>query len=159
MPAPPTPPLPPDLDTLLREVAGSRRPRARDGEVADYIEPLASVDPGASRSLPSNRRQRARRRRRADDVLPIQSISKVFALVLAMQKADAAEGVAEELWRRVGVEPSGDPFNSLVQLEHERGIPRNPMINAGRPDGARRAARPLRRPAGRPRRPAERPRG
>jgi glutaminase len=62
---------------------------------------------------------------------PIQSISKVFSLVLAMQKAEAGDGVRQELWERVGREPSGDPFNSLVQLEHERGIPRNPMINAG----------------------------
>jgi glutaminase len=62
---------------------------------------------------------------------PIQSISKVFSLVLAMQKAVAGDGVRRELWERVGREPSGDPFNSLVQLERERGIPRNPMINAG----------------------------
>ncbi|MDE2297932.1 MAG: glutaminase, partial [Burkholderiales bacterium] len=32
---------------------------------------------------------------------------------------------------RVGREPSGNPFNSLVQLEYEQGIPRNPFINAG----------------------------
>ena len=55
----------------------------------------------------------------------------LFSLVLAMEKADAEDGVNEVLWGRVGREPSGDPFNSLVQLEHERGIPRNPMINAG----------------------------
>jgi glutaminase len=51
--------------------------------------------------------------------------------VLAMQEADAHDGVARELWSRVGREPSGDPYNSLVQLERERGLPRNPMINAG----------------------------
>ncbi len=55
----------------------------------------------------------------------IQSISKVFALTLALKK------VGEKIWKRVGVEPSGDPFNSLVQLEFEKGIPRNPFINAG----------------------------
>jgi glutaminase len=64
-----------------------------------------------------------------DVCFPIQSISKVFSLVLAMQKVTRAG--LEELWGRVGREPSGDPFNSLVQLERERGIPRNPMINAG----------------------------
>jgi len=56
---------------------------------------------------------------------PIQSISKAFALALAV--ACDAQG----LWRRVGREPSGDPFNSLVQLEHDHGVPRNPFINAG----------------------------
>ncbi|MEL6536213.1 MAG: glutaminase, partial [Bacteroidota bacterium] len=55
----------------------------------------------------------------------IQSIAKVFSLTLAMQ----LEGDA--LWRRVDVEPSGNPFNSLIQLETEHGIPRNPLINAG----------------------------
>ncbi|MEP5613947.1 MAG: glutaminase [Cyclobacteriaceae bacterium] len=55
----------------------------------------------------------------------IQSISKVFSLSLALLK----EG--EALWENVGVEPSGDPFNSLVQLEFENGRPRNPLINAG----------------------------
>lgn len=55
----------------------------------------------------------------------IQSISKVFTLIMAMK----ANG--DELWRRVGREASGNPFNSLVQLEYEQGIPRNPFINAG----------------------------
>ena len=55
----------------------------------------------------------------------IQSISKVFTLTLALGK------VGDALWDRVGREPSGTAFNSIVQLEHERGIPRNPFINAG----------------------------
>lgn len=55
----------------------------------------------------------------------IQSISKVYTLTIAMQL------VGDELWKRVGREPSGNPFNSLVQLEYEKGIPRNPFINAG----------------------------
>jgi glutaminase len=118
-------------DAVLREVADLARPRASDGEVADYIEPLASVDPGRFAIAVADLDGTEHVIGDVDDPLPIQSISKVFALVLAMQKADAANGVAKELWQRVGVEPSGDPFNSLVQLEHERGIPRNPMINAG----------------------------
>lgn len=55
----------------------------------------------------------------------IQSISKVLSLALAFR----AKG--DDLWNRVGVEPSGDPFNSLIQLEAEKGLPRNPLINAG----------------------------
>ncbi len=61
----------------------------------------------------------------AHTTFSIQSISKVFTLALAMQRA------AGDLWDRVGREPSGDPFNSLVQLEHEKGRPRNPFINSG----------------------------
>lgn len=55
----------------------------------------------------------------------IQSISKVFSLSLAYKL------LGEKIWRRVGVEPSGTKFNSLVQLESDKGIPRNPFINAG----------------------------
>jgi glutaminase len=61
----------------------------------------------------------------ADVPFSIQSICKVFLLTLALEK------VGQELWARVGREPSGDPFNSIVQLEHEHGVPRNPLINAG----------------------------
>jgi len=61
----------------------------------------------------------------SDERFSIQSIAKVLALVLAYKLED------EKLWDRVGVEPSGTPFNSLVQLEYDLGIPRNPLINAG----------------------------
>lgn len=61
----------------------------------------------------------------ADEFFSIQSISKVFCLSLAMHYA------GEDLFKRVGVEPSGTSFNSLSQLEFENGIPRNPFINAG----------------------------
>jgi glutaminase len=46
----------------------------------------------------------------------------VFTLILAMQLEDDA------LWRRIGREPSGSPFNSLFQLEYENGVPHNPFI-------------------------------
>ncbi len=55
----------------------------------------------------------------------MQSVTKVFTLTLAINRLD------EALWKRVGREPSGSPFNSIVQLENEKGIPRNPFINAG----------------------------
>ena len=61
----------------------------------------------------------------ADTAFSIQSISKVFTLTLALGM------IGDKLWQRVGREPSGSPFNSIVQLERERGIPRNPFINAG----------------------------
>jgi glutaminase len=55
----------------------------------------------------------------------VQSISKVFSLIQAIGHS------GEAIWERLGHEPSGQPFNSLVQLEFERGRPRNPFINAG----------------------------
>ncbi|HSP23863.1 MAG TPA: glutaminase A [Saliniramus sp.] len=61
----------------------------------------------------------------ADALFPIQSISKVFSLTLALEKH------SNDVWKRVGREPSGDPYNSITDLERHEGIPRNPLINAG----------------------------
>ncbi|MEG8039165.1 glutaminase A [Sphingomonas sp. LR60] len=59
------------------------------------------------------------------DKFPIQSIGKVFAVDLALRARE------DRVFERVGREPSGDPFNSLVDLERTHGLPRNPFINAG----------------------------
>lgn len=61
----------------------------------------------------------------ASTAFPIQSISKVFALEVALQRH------GDKLWKRVDREPSGDAFNSIVDLERFKGVPRNPFINAG----------------------------
>ena len=50
----------------------------------------------------------------------------MLSLVAAMRQYDE-----QEIWQRVGKDPSGQPFNSLLQLEIEQGKPRNPFINAG----------------------------
>jgi glutaminase len=121
-----------DLGPLLQEIADAARPAAKEGEESAYTRAHPEIDPHEAFGLAlfgTDGHEHAIGD--VDQPFPIQSISKVFALVLAMQKAAEHEGVAAELWSRVGVEPSGDPFNSLVQLEHERGKPRNPMINAG----------------------------
>lgn len=60
-----------------------------------------------------------------DAPFSLQSITKLFTFVLALKL------LGDDLWRRVGREPSGAAFNSMVQLETEKGIPRNPFINAG----------------------------
>lgn len=57
--------------------------------------------------------------------LSIQSIAKILSVTLAYSI------LGEEIWQRLGVEPSGTAFNSLVQLEADKGIPRNPFINSG----------------------------
>lgn len=61
----------------------------------------------------------------SNEKFSIQSVSKALTVALAFSFLD------EEIWKRVGVEPSGNSFNSLIQLEYELGIPRNPFINAG----------------------------
>lgn len=116
-----------ELDTLLDEVADEVRPLAADGVVASYIPALAQVPADRFALAVSRMDGDECATGDADVLLSVQSISKLFTLVLAVQDPT----VAQRLWTRVGREPSGDPFNSLIQLEHERGVPRNPLINAG----------------------------
>lgn len=114
-----------DYQKILDEIQKEIDPNDFAGKVADYIPELAKVD--ASKfgmhlyCINSGHYHFGD----SDEKFSTQSISKVLALVLAVQ----LEG--EGLWRRVDVEPSGNAFNSLVQLEYENGIPRNPLINAG----------------------------
>jgi glutaminase len=110
---------------ILESIASEARAWLHEGQVASYIPALARVPREQfGIALFSADGQEAAA---GDATTPfsIQSISKVFSLTLAMQL------VGDWLWERIGREPSGDPFNSLVQLEHEQGTPRNPLINAG----------------------------
>ncbi|MEX2367268.1 MAG: glutaminase [Pseudohongiellaceae bacterium] len=113
------------MQNLLNDIANTMQQATERGKVADYIPQLAHVDPqqfGIAVATPDGQLFAA-----GDASVPfsIQSISKVFALTLALGKQ------GNSLWQYVGREPSGDPFNSIVQLEHESGKPRNPFINAG----------------------------
>ena len=120
-----------DVDEVLAEVCDLARPAAADGKVADYIKAIADLDPSMFGLAMVDMDGTEHTIGDVDEPFAIQSISKVFSLVVALRRADAAHGVRNELWDRVDVEPSGDPFNSLVQLEAERGRPRNPLINSG----------------------------
>mgnify|MGYP001041462799 CR=1 FL=1 len=95
------------------------------GKVATYIPELAKVDPNKLGIHLTTVENNHFCFGDSDERFSIQSISKVLSLTLALKV------VGEDVWKRVGVEPSGSAFNSLVQLEYEKGIPRNPMINAG----------------------------
>ncbi|QLE84676.1 MULTISPECIES: glutaminase B [Shewanella] len=113
-------------EQMLEQVLEQVRPLLGKGKVADYIPALANVDANklgiAITTLDGTTIG-------AGDYLEpfsIQSISKVFSLTLALTLYEE-----QEIWSRVGKEPSGQSFNSLVQVELERGLPRNPFINAG----------------------------
>jgi glutaminase len=120
-----------DLARGVETAARLARPTAARGEVASYIAPLAAVEPTRFALVAVELDGGEHATGDADVPLSVQSISKVFSLVLALRAAHQRGSVDDLLWSRVGREPSGDPFNSMVQLERERGIPRNPMINAG----------------------------
>ncbi len=109
------------LDEIWQEVA-SLPP---EGEVASYIPELAKVNPNAFGAHLCDVSGGHYAIGESEKKFSIQSISKVFSLTLAISLA------GDPIWKRVGVEPSGDPFNSMIQLEFEQGIPRNPLINAG----------------------------
>ncbi len=115
----------PELEQALADVTAEMAARTDRGDVATYIPQLGKVDPRTFGIAVATNDGRVLTAGDADDVFSIQSISKVFTLTLALGE------VGDALWKRVGREPSGNPFNSIVQLEHENGIPRNPFINAG----------------------------
>ncbi|MCA9473108.1 MAG: glutaminase [Nitrospirales bacterium] len=95
------------------------------GQVASYIQELQKVDPRKFGIHLTTIDDQNYWLGDAHEKFSIQSIAKVLSLTLAFELED------DQLWHRVGVEPSGTAFNSLVQLEYEKGIPRNPFINAG----------------------------
>lgn len=110
----------------LDEIAAALHPHAgAHGHVATYIPALARVPAGRFGIALRTRDGTEAAAGDCDVPFSIQSVSKVFSLTMCLQ------AIGDELWRRVGREPSGNPFNSLVQLESERGRPRNPFINAG----------------------------
>ena len=114
-----------DLSAIVADIATEMAAAPDRGRVADYIPPLAGVDPARFGIAVIEMDGTCHLAGDAEEAFSIQSISKVFALTLALGH------VGDQLWRRVGVEPSGSAFNSIVQLEAEHGIPRNPFINAG----------------------------
>jgi len=114
-----------DYQRVLEEIYAEIRPLRGRGAVASYIPALAQVPPerfGMALKAVSGPEYAVGD---AHTPFSVQSISKLFTVTMAMELVD------EALWARVGREPSGTAFNSLVQLEYERGVPRNPFINAG----------------------------
>ena len=115
----------PKLDLVVQEIADEMRQRPDRGEVATYIPELARVDVKSFGLAVVDADGNVATGGDSDMPFSIQSVSKVFTLTLALGK------IGDQLWTRVGREPSGSPFNSIIQLEYEHGIPRNPFINAG----------------------------
>ncbi|MGD0642851.1 MAG: glutaminase [Roseiarcus sp.] len=114
-----------DIEAAVRDIAEEMKARVDRGAVARYIPELARVDPAAFGLAVALVDGPVVTAGDAETPFSIQSVSKVFTLTLALGL------VGDRLWRRVGREPSGNPFNSIVQLEHEQGVPRNPFVNAG----------------------------
>lgn len=114
-----------DLQTLVDTINQALKSETDRGEVADYIPELAKEDINQFGMAIVTTDGQLFSTGDVNKAFSIQSISKVFTLTMALGK------VGDTLWKRVGREPSGTAFNSIVQLEHESGVPRNPFINAG----------------------------
>jgi glutaminase len=109
------------LDEIFKEV----QPLFGHGKVADYIPALKRINPRKFGIALCSLDGEVIEKGDSQEPFSIQSISKVFTLSMAVAKN------GDSVWKRVGKEPSGNAFNSLLQLEYEKGVPRNPFINAG----------------------------
>ncbi len=111
--------------SILEEIYQEAKALPTIGNVAVTIPELAKVDPGKFGIHLTTIEGEDFGIGDSNEKFSIQSVSKALTVAMAFTFLD------EKIWERVGVEPSGNPFNSLVQLEYEKGIPRNPFINAG----------------------------
>ncbi|MFC7310038.1 glutaminase [Streptomyces monticola] len=114
-----------DYQSVLEEIADEIGALPGRGRSADYIPALACADPRSFGMALADVDGNVHGVGEWRTPFSTQSITKVFTLALVLARDGA------DLWEHVGREPSGNPFNSLVQLEYEHGIPRNPFINAG----------------------------
>lgn len=114
-----------DCQKIINQIYAEVKAEENLGQVATYIPELGKIDPekfGVCLTTIDGQQYMAGD---ATEAFSIQSIAKVLSLSLAFSC------IGEPIWKRVDVEPSGTAFNSLLQLESEGGIPRNPLINAG----------------------------
>lgn len=114
-----------DFSSIMKEIQRDIQPLSTQGNLPTYIPELEKINPekfGAHLLTTTGKEYSIGD---AEEKFSIQSISKVFTLALAFSI------FGESIWKRVGVEPAGTPFNSMIQLEYENGIPRNPLINSG----------------------------
>lgn len=114
-----------DYQFILETIQNELQPNESMGKVANYIPELSKIDPLKFGLYLYCHDDSSFHFGDSHEKFSIQSISKVFTLTIAK------ELLGKDLWKRVDVEPSGTPFNSLTELERESGIPRNPFINAG----------------------------
>ena len=110
---------------ILENIYNEIQPFAQEGKQADYIPALAKVNPDQFGMCLDTVNGQTFAIQDSQTRFSIQSISKVFAIALALSLK------GEQIWKQVGKEPSGNAFNSLFQLELEKGFARNPFINAG----------------------------
>ncbi len=114
-----------DFTTTIQSVYNRVLRLENKGKLAEYIPELAHVNPDQFGAYLWTVKLDQFGVGDFETKFSIQSIAKVLSLTMAYKI------LGEQIWTRVDVEPSGTAFNSIVQLEADNGIPRNPFINAG----------------------------
>lgn len=114
-----------NYNRILSDIAAEVAPLRAVGRQASYIPALARVNPDRFGICLLTAGGEEAELGDVGERFSIQSVTKVFSLTMALSLR------GEALWQRVDKEPSGSAFNSLIQLELDHGIPRNPFINAG----------------------------
>ncbi len=112
-----------DYAKVIKKTAAEALLHKGEGKIADYIPELASVDGNKFGLSLQTINGRSFNYGDSTERFSIQSIAKVFTLSMAVSI------LGEEIWERVGVEQSLTAFNSLLQIEYEKVIPRNKLIN------------------------------
>ncbi|MVO15750.1 glutaminase [Parasedimentitalea huanghaiensis] len=113
------------LQEALQQIAADMADQGDRGAVADYIPQLSGIDPNLFAIAVATADGSLHYAGDSHTLFSLQSITKMFTLAIALGRS------GDQLWTRVGREPSGNAFNSIVQLEQENGRPRNPFVNAG----------------------------
>ncbi|WP_375239360.1 glutaminase [Aurantibacter sp.] len=114
-----------DFKSILEDIKQQISLVEDKGNVADYIPELKNVNKNAFGVYLNVLKNDNFGVGDYQTKFSTQSITKVLTLALAVAKK------TDDVWKRVDVEPSGNPFNFLTLLEVENGIPRNPFINSG----------------------------
>lgn len=114
-----------DFQRVLDTINETANNAVERGTIANYIPELAKIDMQKFGIHLIDIGQHHFSAGKGVERFSIQSISKVLTLSMALGL------IGENIWKRIDVEPSGDPFNHLSLLELENGIPRNPLINPG----------------------------
>lgn len=114
-----------DFQNVLDDIHNNLKGEVNRGLVASYIPELSNINAQHFGIYLKHIDGHSFSTGDWNEGFSIQSISKVLTLAMALPL------YSEAIWRRVDVEPSGNPFNHLSLLELENGIPRNPLINAG----------------------------
>ncbi|WP_223700368.1 glutaminase A [Sutcliffiella deserti] len=111
----------------LQELVDEARKIAYEGKVANYIPALQKQNPEVLSCAITYPNGKCVSAGDINQSFSLQSISKIITLAIVLMDY----GV-DHVFHKVGMEPTGDPFNSIVKLEtSSQAKPLNPMINAG----------------------------